>query len=479
MQHPEEGEDEVWIYNGQKEVPATVRRVKIAEGITRIPDWAFKEHRQLEEVILSSSTVQVIGKRAFCSCKKLKSILYQGPENEEVGIPSSVRLIDECAFFGCKLLARLVLKEGLERIGVDAFYGCESWTEVEIPSTVKVIDDWAFNKCKLLAIRLVLNHEGLERIGSHTFAECESLSHVRIPQSVKIIIATDAFVECSSMISIELPEERSFNIDLSGCLSLVSVVGPISIFFQDEEDREEFFQSSKLASLVDDEDDLIRKLNHRFDNSPLNKLCYYQAYQSLDVAMVQLHSLMEEHPPLAATTQVDEFGMTPLHVLSLSQTTNLDMLLAVMDAGKPGHMVRNRDSFGSTPMEYLCMNRMPGLNDVIRRLFQTRFEQVLGLDQFWEVDMVQAIDEALAVEWSLRKSEVIGRVVRKFERKEILSLLELWLWKVKIDEVIVQSEQMLRVGRQRCRIMSGAAVVIPHVLPFLDSNQQGFLVASQ
>eukprot|EP00980_Cylindrotheca_fusiformis_P018449 scaffold6093_cov58-Cylindrotheca_fusiformis.AAC.3 len=44
-------------------------------------------------------------------------------------------------FFGCKLLARLVLKEGLERIGVDAFYGCESWTsEVETPSAVKVIE---------------------------------------------------------------------------------------------------------------------------------------------------------------------------------------------------------------------------------------------------------------------------------------------------------------------------------------------------
>eukprot|EP00980_Cylindrotheca_fusiformis_P023852 scaffold11065_cov115-Cylindrotheca_fusiformis.AAC.4 len=61
---------------------------------------------------------------------------------------------------------------------------------------------------------------------------------------------------------------------------------------------------------------------------------------------------MEEYPPLAATTQVDEFGMTPLHVLSLSQTPNLDMLLAVMDAGKPGHMVHVRDSFGSTPMDY-------------------------------------------------------------------------------------------------------------------------------
>eukprot|EP00980_Cylindrotheca_fusiformis_P006109 scaffold1316_cov48-Cylindrotheca_fusiformis.AAC.1 len=57
-------------------------------------------------------------------------------------------------------------------------------------------------------------------------------------------------------------------------------------------------------------------------------------------------------------------------------------------------------------MEYLCMNRMPNANDVIRRLFQTRFEQVLGLDQFWEFDMLLAIDEALAGDWSSRRREI-------------------------------------------------------------------------
>eukprot|EP00980_Cylindrotheca_fusiformis_P026929 scaffold18096_cov51-Cylindrotheca_fusiformis.AAC.1 len=103
--------------------------------------------------------------------------------------------------------------------------------------------------------------------------------------------------------------------------------------------------------------------------------------------------------------------------------------------GKQGHMARSRDSFGCTPMAYLCLNRMPNSNE--------------------------AIDETLAADSSSRKNE-IGRVVRKFERKEILSLLELCLWKVKIDKVT--SEQVLLVDRQECRIMSGVAVVIPHVL---------------
>eukprot|EP00980_Cylindrotheca_fusiformis_P019086 scaffold6435_cov61-Cylindrotheca_fusiformis.AAC.4 len=181
--------------------------------------------------------------------------------------------------------------------------------------------------------------------------------------------------------------------------------------------------------------------------------------------MAELCSLMEEYPPLAAAKEVDEFGMTPLHVLSLSQTPNLDMLLAVMDASKPGQMVHNRDSLGCTPMDYLCLNRMPNSSEVIRRVLQIRFEQVLGgLDQFWKFDMLQAVDGALAEEWASRKSK-IGEVVRKFERKETLSLLELCLWKakigeatskkVKIGEATSKKEQLL-ADRQRCRVMSGA-----------------------
>eukprot|EP00980_Cylindrotheca_fusiformis_P006292 scaffold1348_cov93-Cylindrotheca_fusiformis.AAC.1 len=581
MQHHEEAEDEAWIYDGQEKVPPTVRRVKIAENVTAIPVEAFKEHQELEEIIVSSS-VQVIGSEAFSDCTKLKFILYQsldGEEEEEVGIPPNVKVIDFGAFQWCYLLKRLVLNEGLEVIREGSFAGCESLTQVSIPSTVKVIDcrafigcsllmrpvlneglreigesafegcvsltevdvpstvnfigyaafrgckllkrlglngglefiaDYAFaecesltevyfpstvediaegvfSDCKLLE-RVVLN-EGLERIGESLFGilgypaffECDSLSHIRIPQSVNSIV-TDTFTGCRSLISIELPEECPFNIELSGCLSLVSLAGPISILFPHEEDRVEFFQKSKLGSLVDSEADLIRKLNRRFDNSPLNKLCYYQSYQSLDDAMAQLRSLMEGSPPLAAPTEMDEFGMTPLHVLSLSQTPNLDMLLAVMDTGKPGQMCYSMDSFGCTPMDYLCLNS----KEVIRKTLEIRFEQVLGgLDQFWKTDMLQSIDEA--VEWSSRKIE-IGKVVRKFQRKEILSLVELCLWKVKIDGVVVTSEQILvadlwkvkiedviskkeqiLADRQKCRIMSGVDVVIPHVLPFLDS----------
>eukprot|EP00980_Cylindrotheca_fusiformis_P021856 scaffold8695_cov103-Cylindrotheca_fusiformis.AAC.1 len=138
-----EAEDVVWIYSsdGQednKEVPETVRRLEIAENITRIPDEAFKGHQELEEVTFSSF-VQEIGRSACFGCKRLKSIRYRqtlGEGIKEVGIPSNVKVIDDSAFQGCTRLEGLGLNEGLERIGKDAFEECVSLTEVNFPSTV-------------------------------------------------------------------------------------------------------------------------------------------------------------------------------------------------------------------------------------------------------------------------------------------------------------------------------------------------------
>eukprot|EP00980_Cylindrotheca_fusiformis_P023276 scaffold10313_cov138-Cylindrotheca_fusiformis.AAC.1 len=59
--------------------------------------------------------------------------------------------------------------------------------------------------------------------------------------------------------------------------------------------------------------------------------------------------------------------------MSYYKPPNLDT--AVMDASKPGHIVRSKDSSWMPPMEYLCLNRMP------------------------------ISTQALAMDWSFRKKE--------------------------------------------------------------------------
>eukprot|EP00980_Cylindrotheca_fusiformis_P022910 scaffold9915_cov110-Cylindrotheca_fusiformis.AAC.1 len=211
---------------------------------------------------------------------------------------------------------------------------------------------------------------------------------------------------------------------------------------------------------------MIGSLKHRFDDSPLNKLCYYQSYHSPQDAMVQLRGLMDENP-LAATTQVDKFGMTPLHILSLSQIPNLDMLLAVMKGGNPDHIFLCIDSFGFTPLDYLRLNKMPNSAEVIRSLLQVTIVKRLAppcLDR-WKSDVLQTVSGALADSIRIKmRFDAVYTKLANYERMEILSLLELYLWKARIDEA---SSQRPMADRESCRINSCASIVIPHVLPFL------------
>eukprot|EP00980_Cylindrotheca_fusiformis_P017191 scaffold5294_cov129-Cylindrotheca_fusiformis.AAC.1 len=118
-------------------------------------------------------------------------------------------------------------------------------------------------------------------------------------------------------------------------------------------------------------------------------------------------------------------------------------------------------------MDYICLNRMPTSTGVIRRVLHKRFEQLLDLDRSWKSDMLQAVDEALTGNWRFRRREVIAIYLKlaKYERKEIVSLMELFLWKTKIDEVGAKEET---ANREFCRINSGASIVIPQLLSFLD-----------
>eukprot|EP00980_Cylindrotheca_fusiformis_P003502 scaffold781_cov132-Cylindrotheca_fusiformis.AAC.21 len=463
----------------------SLRKVVVCSNATKLGAATFRNCAGLRSFQFPKG-IQVIEKELFMYCKQLIT----------VNIPSSVIRIGDDAFYGCDNLHPVDFPHGLVEIGRRSFQNCRSIATLEIPSTVSTIGKSAFSGCtglknvKLPAtLEIVEKHlfagclelvyievpPTVKKIESCAFESCTSLSHVKIPPSVDTM-GRDVFRDCTNLISIELPEglllvKHDTNDEdeiLITCKSLVNLALPPEtepwVTFGRE--NGDILLNVKYHSVADSYGDLCYKLKHRFDSCPMNKLCYYQSYYSPEDAMLELNSLMDEDP-LAAITQVDEFGMTPLHVLSLSQFPNLKMLLAVMNGGHPDHIVGSRDSFGSTPMDYLCLNKMPNSIQVIRSLLQAAIGKRLdwlGLDQ-WKLDILQSVDEAMAVDWSSRRRE-IGAVYFKlenYERKEVLSLLELFLWKVKIDQICPKTT----ADRQSCRINSGASIVIPIVLPFL------------
>jgi hypothetical protein len=120
------------------------------------------------------------------------------------------------------------------------------------------------------------------------FQYCKGLKNLLIPSSVTRIECA-IFVQCTRLISLELPEGLGI-IDLGGrvdphdeepkppngelrniyaCRSLVNLVMPSEQNVEQLDDDEAFMESLKLRHVASNFDDLARKLQHRFDDLPV------------------------------------------------------------------------------------------------------------------------------------------------------------------------------------------------------------------
>lgn len=159
--------------------------------ITKIEGYAFSQNDLITSVSIPSS-VRAIEESAFYKCNQLKSLIFiSDSENdsllEEIGnfafgdcvnletissIPSSVRRIGNSSFSSCKKIASITIetvsKNGysslLEEIGDSAFFNCENLESISIiPSTVRRIGESAFYKCsKLKTVNFGSSNESKE-----------------------------------------------------------------------------------------------------------------------------------------------------------------------------------------------------------------------------------------------------------------------------------------------------------------------------
>jgi hypothetical protein len=462
---------------------ASLASLDLPEGLQSIRAESFAGCESLATLHIPS-TVCKIGTHVFGNCTGLRSIT----------LPDALETIEAHMFFGCTSLTHIEIPPKVTKIGVQAFQYCEGLKHLRIPSSVVEIGDHAFESCRqLMSVHLLGN---LRTIEEETFRFCDSLTHVRIPSSVTRIERA-AFANCTQLMSLELPEGLgTLNLDgdledipnIYDCSSLVNLVLPSEQRFQ-QLDNDVVMEGLKLRHIASSFTDLFSKLQHRFDDLPVHRLCYYQSYYPLMEVVENLRQSMDADP--AAGNKMDAFGMTPFHILALSQTPNLSLFQELMKVYKVD-TIRAKDKFGSNPIDYLCMNHIPASATVIQSLLLTIFaERVrwLGLVR-WKSDMVDAMDEALAVEWASRRREIrlLYFKLATYERLESVSLLELALWKVKIDSCKaaydtdhergeecrskrprLDRSHLDGVDRQSCRIKSGADVVISNVLPFLDT----------
>ena len=197
-------------YDGNKE--HAVGTVVLREGITEVEESAFKECKNLEEIVLPDSLTGIggIGGWAFSGCSGLRKIYIPDNDTAFVGLGAfydcdgSVKILGSKFLdsIGVKTLAdyrrldKITLPDGLTEIGDYAFSFCSGLREIHLPDGLTKISEGAFSGCSgLTEIRLP---DGVTEIGSSAFRGCRGLTEIHLPDSVTEI-GGGAFFGCSGL----------------------------------------------------------------------------------------------------------------------------------------------------------------------------------------------------------------------------------------------------------------------------------------
>lgn len=212
--------------------------IKLPSTIKEIGDSAFF-NAGIDSIEIPASVTK-IDKNAFIGNFNLQQI--KGGEG--------LKEISDYAFANASQVSSFTLPEGLETIGVNAFYG-SGLTTVTIPSSVKSIGEGAFcamanltdiktdgntnytvddggallNKKRTLLIAYPCNHDGdtydipstVTRVGTSAFEGNSRLTSIYVPASVEEL-GDKAFSTCSNLNKIDVDESNTHYIVRNGIL---------------------------------------------------------------------------------------------------------------------------------------------------------------------------------------------------------------------------------------------------------------------
>ena len=187
--------------------------------------WSEINKNDIKKIVVEEGTT-TLGDSLFGGFNNLK----------EVTLPTSLRQIETSVFSNCWSLENIVIPEGVVTIASDSFQGCLNLKRISFPSTLNEIPQlgtlWSteFGYQGGLPLEEIVIAEGVKKIAREAFIDCSSLKYIELPDSINVIDAW-AFKGCTSLESIKLPKELSkLGVDVfDGCNSLSTLVFPTSI----------------------------------------------------------------------------------------------------------------------------------------------------------------------------------------------------------------------------------------------------------
>lgn len=127
---------------------------------------------------------------------------YKG-EDAAIILPEGINAIGSDAFLFNKTLKTVIISDEVETIEADAFWGCEALEEVAFPTSLRTICKNAFRSCE--SLRTIIIPEGVREIEEDAFTGCTNLKDIYLPASLWSI-GNDAFCTFNNETVIHAPK---------------------------------------------------------------------------------------------------------------------------------------------------------------------------------------------------------------------------------------------------------------------------------
>lgn len=187
------------------------------------------------DIIIPDNVVK-IANNAFRKCNEIRSIKINGGIKNigsvtekffSNGICINEKIPDDVKIFSdCKMLEKVELSEGVEKIGDGIFSGCYSLRRINFPSTIKNIGREAFKETALEEVEI--NSLSIS-IGEKAFANCSHLQAVEVNCN-KVVVGDFAFSGCQNLKNLSIPNATEIgNNFIVDCILLKQIELPHKI----------------------------------------------------------------------------------------------------------------------------------------------------------------------------------------------------------------------------------------------------------